>query len=92
VITFDLPLYALAKQIQWTWSNEYSKAKNVVMFGGLHIEMAALKTIGDWLRGNGWVQVLVQADLASPGIADSFYKQQMESLPGHSRCIVHVKV
>jgi len=49
----------------------------MVMFGGLHIEMAALKTIGDWLRGSGWVQVLVQADLALPGIADSFYKQHM---------------
>ena len=46
--------------------------KYVVMFGGLHIEMALLKTLGDWLRGSGWVQALVQADLASPGIADSF--------------------
>jgi len=25
-----------------------------------------------WLRGSGWVQVLAQADLVSPGIADSF--------------------
>ena len=42
------------------------------MFGGLHIEMAVLKTLGDWLRGSGWGQALVQADIASPGIADSF--------------------
>jgi hypothetical protein len=26
----------------------------VVMFGGLHIEMAALKTVGDLLEGSGW--------------------------------------
>ncbi|KAL8614538.1 hypothetical protein ACOMHN_066368 [Nucella lapillus] len=26
------------------------------MFGGLHIEMAALRTLGDWLQGSGWVQ------------------------------------
>ena len=42
------------------------------MMGGLHIEMATLKTLGDWLKGSGWVQVLVQADLATPGTADSF--------------------
>ena len=51
VITFDQPLYALAKQIQWTWPDEYGEDKYVVMFGGLHIEMAVLKTLGDWLRG-----------------------------------------
>ena len=62
----------MAKQIQWTWPDEYGEDKYVVMFGGLHIEMAILKTLGDWLRGSGWVQALVQADLASPGIADSF--------------------
>ena len=48
--------------------------KYVVMFGGIHIEMAALKTLGDWLRGSGWVQALVEADIVSPGIADSFLK------------------
>ena len=39
VIAFDQPLYALAKQVQW---NKY-----VVMCGGLYIETAALKTLGD---------------------------------------------
>ena len=72
VITFDQPLHALAKQIQWIWPDEYGEGKYVVMFGGLHIEMADLKTLEDctWLRGSGWVQALVQADLVSPGIAD----------------------
>ena len=41
------------------------------MCGGLYIETAALKTLGDWLRDSGWVQILVQADIASPRIADS---------------------
>ena len=48
VITFDQPLFALAKQIQWKWPETYGEDKFVVMFGGLHIEMAALKTLGDW--------------------------------------------
>ena len=37
------------------------------MLAGLHIEMAALKTIGDWLQGSAWVQALVQADIATVG-------------------------
>ena len=44
VIAFDQPLFALAKQIQWRWPEQYGEDKFVIMFGGLHIEMAALKT------------------------------------------------
>lgn len=33
----------------------------VIMLGGLHIEMAGLKMIGDWLEDSGWVEALVQA-------------------------------
>ena len=42
------------------------------MCGGLYIEIAALKTLGVWLRDSGWVQLLMQVNIASPGIADSF--------------------
>lgn len=42
------------------------------MFGGLHIEMAALKAIGNLLDSIGWAGALVQADVATPGTADSF--------------------
>jgi len=74
VLTFDQPLFALAKQIQWKWPEKYGEEKFVVMFGGLHIEMAALKTIGDWLESSGWAQALVQAEIASVGMADSLHK------------------
>ena len=43
------------------------------MFGGLHIELAALKMVGDWLQGSGWVHALVQAEITTPGTADSFW-------------------
>ena len=36
--------------------------------------MAALKTLGDWLKGSGWVQALAQAEITTPGTADSFLK------------------
>ena len=48
VVTFDQPLFALAKQIQWMWPERYGGDKLVVMFGGIHIKMAALKMLGHW--------------------------------------------
>ena len=37
--TFDQPLFALAKLVQWKWSTCYGGSVHVVMLGGLHIEM-----------------------------------------------------
>ncbi|KAG1692632.1 Lysosome membrane protein 2 [Nymphon striatum] len=74
VVTFDQPLFALAKQIQWKWPASYGEDQLVVVFGGLHIEMAALRTLGDWMQGSGWVQALVQAEIATAGSADSFIR------------------
>ena len=74
VIAFDQPLFAIAKEIQWKWPEKYGEDKFVILFGGLHIELAALKTAGDWLAGSGWVEALVQAGIASAGTADSFLR------------------
>ena len=51
VVTFDQPLYAIVKQIQWRWPEMYGEDKFVVMLGDLHIEMAALMTLGDGCKG-----------------------------------------
>ncbi len=56
--------------------------------GGLHIEMAGLKVIGDWLEDSGWVQALVQAKVASAGIADSFLKVSHVTRTRH----MHIKL
>lgn len=72
VITADQPLYALTKQIQWHWPQQYGENKFVIMFGGLHVEMAALKSIGSLLKASGWIEAIVEADIASSGIAESF--------------------
>ena len=74
VVAFDQPLFAIAKQIQWQWPDLYGEKCLIVMFGGLHIEMAALKAIGKWLEDSGWTSSLVMADIASSGTADSFLK------------------
>ena len=40
VLAADQPLYALAKQIQWSCPSTLGEDHFVIMFGGLHIEMA----------------------------------------------------
>ena len=49
IITADQPLYTIAKQIQWNWPGTHGEDKLVVMFGALHIKMAALNSIGNLL-------------------------------------------
>ena len=74
VMAFDQPLFALAKFVQWCWPEKYGEQHYVVMFGGLHIEMAIWNTIGDFLHDSGWTTALCEAEIASSGIAESFLK------------------
>lgn len=74
VITFDQPLYAIAKLLQWREPLTFGENQFIILLGGLHIEMAAWKTIGDWLEGSGWTDALVDSKVASVGTADSFLK------------------
>ena len=62
VMAVDQPLYSLAKQVQWTWPDEFGEDKYLIMFGGLHIEMAAFRALGTLLQDSGWVQAVVQAE------------------------------
>lgn len=71
VITLDQPLYALAKQIQWTLP-ECDEDKFLAMMGGLHIKMASLKMLGKWLTSCGWPEIMYSAGVATQGIAESF--------------------
>ena len=58
VLTVDQPLYAIAKRIQWKWPEQYGEQNYVVLMGGLHIENAILKVLGDWLDGSGWTYIM----------------------------------
>jgi len=73
-MTLDQPLFAIAKRIQWNWPDVYGENKLVILLGGLHIEMAALKVVGDWLCGSGWTAVLVQSGVVTSGVADSLLR------------------
>ncbi len=74
VITLDQPLFAIAKWIQWNWPESHGEDHYIIILGGLHIEMAGLCVLGDWLEDTGWVEALVQAKVASAGTANSFLK------------------
>ena len=47
VITSDQPVYALMKQVQWQFPNEFGEEHFFVGMSGLHIEMAMLSLIGN---------------------------------------------
>ena len=64
----------IAKKIQWTWPDEYGERQYVVMMGGLHIEMAMLTVIGDWLEGSGWTNVMSSAKVTTEGRAPGLQK------------------
>ena len=49
VITVNQPLYAIAKEIQWSWPEIYGEKKYAVLMGGLHIEMSVFLAIG-WME------------------------------------------
>jgi len=74
VMAFDQPLFALAKYVQWSWPQSFGEDSFVVMFGGLHIEMALWSTIGDFLDCSGWTAALSEAGVAAVGVVDSFLK------------------
>jgi hypothetical protein len=71
VLVADQPLYAIAKQVQWSWPKTHGEGKFVIMMGGLHIEMNILKLLGDWLRDSGWTTALLQADITTSGRSDA---------------------
>ena len=68
------PVFALAKSIQWQWPEKYGEQQFVIVLGGLHIEMAAWKVVGNWLENSGWVEALIQGNVFSAGVADSLIK------------------
>ena len=71
VIALDQPLFALAKQLQWSLA-EFNEDRFVVMLRGLHIEMAAFKMLGKWVSGSGWAEAICNAGVATQDMAESF--------------------
>ena len=94
IVTFDQPLFTLAKQIQWCWPDIYGEDHFVIILGGLHTEMAVFRCLGHWLDGSGWTSALTQAQIASSGVADSFLKASHVTRTRHAHqvtaCCLHI--
>jgi len=63
VIAADRPIYVFAKQ-SGIDRKTMAKTSFVIMFGGLRIEMVALKSIGTLLQNSGWTEAIVEAGIA----------------------------
>ena len=71
VITGDQPVYALGKQVQWLYPDQYEDI--LWMMGPLHIEMAFLHAIGNWLSESGWTDMFERARITTTGRIESFF-------------------
>ena len=85
ITTFDQPLFAIAKFVQWKWPTTHGENMHVVMLGGLHTEMALWNTVGYLLDGSGWTIALAEAGVASADTADSFLKATHLTRTRHAR-------
>jgi len=74
VVAVDQPLFSVAKQTQLNWPETHAEEHFVLMLGDLHIEMATLSVLGGWLEDSGWINALVEANIASAGLENSFLK------------------
>ena len=75
VLTADQPLYAIAKKYNEPGQKKTVKHNNyVLMMSGLHIEIAMLSVIGEWLDGSGWTCVMTAANVTTEGRAISLQR------------------
>ena len=71
VMTCDQPIYAIAKQLQWSeLYPDISEQNFFVMLGGLRLEKVSLKLIGDILKDSEWPRILAQSGIFTSGVAE----------------------
>ena len=92
VLGADQPLYAIAKQLQWTFPESLGEYKLVVLLGALHIEDKVHQMTGKLLRDSGWTTVLSQAQVLTSGRAQSALNEHHIKRTCYARWVpVHVR-
>ena len=71
-MTFDAPLYKLAKKIQIKYKEDVGEDKIVLIPGGMHIEKIVWEILVQLLEESGWTTLLTNADIASSGRSRTF--------------------
>ena len=72
VMVCDLPLYVLAKKIQWKYKETHGEDKFVLVLGGLHIEKLIYEVIDDYFEGSGWSIAISNGRVASSGESETY--------------------
>lgn len=71
VLCMDAKLFVVGKTIQFNFPQKYGEDKLVLMMGPLHIEQAALKTLGDFMADSGWCATVACAGGRSAASAEA---------------------
>ncbi len=74
VITFDLAIYAKAKQIQWKFPEEFSDT--VIRMGGFHIALNFLAVLGKKYQNSGLEDVLIESGAYGSGSVMALMKRK----------------
>ena len=69
VITFDLAIYAKAKEIQWKRPDEFSDT--IIRMGGFHIALNFLALLGKKYENSGLQDLLVESGICGSNTATS---------------------
>ena len=65
----DQPICAIAKQIQWKWTDTLGEKKIVLMLRALHIEFVIEAVKGNLIDGSGFSSVISEACVLASGRA-----------------------
>ena len=71
VITGGHLVYVLGKQVQFIYPLEFDKV--IWMMSPLHIEMAFISAIGDWLERSDWVEIFKRSKINTVGRIENFF-------------------
>ena len=62
------------KPLKWDLTTRFNEDNYFVFLGHRPKEILCEKMFGDWVRDNGWVEMLIDADVTSPGRAEALVK------------------
>ncbi len=76
VLCADLPLYKLARLIQWNSASDDVLAENnfFMLLGPFHIEKAFLAVIGQFAENSGWKTIMSSSGIMTDTAAEAILK------------------
>ena len=69
--SWPTPIYTIARNIQCNWPATDKEDQFIIILRGIHIGEGGM--IGDWLEDSGWVEPLLQANVASLATAGQLF-------------------